>query len=117
MSLLPELMGSWFSRPFAADSSKGHNAQPAEYSQCDVTDTEVHQQNDDQLDSTSDDLGDESQPLPTYCYCNRPEFGRMLACDNQDCAIEWFHIEHDSQRKVVLSRLQEESKILSRKQS
>ena len=42
-------MGSWFSRPFVADSSKGHSAQPVEYSQCDVTGTEVHQQNDGQL--------------------------------------------------------------------
>mmetsp|Transcript_12503 Transcript_12503/g.31764 ORF Transcript_12503/g.31764 Transcript_12503/m.31764 type:complete len:311 (+) Transcript_12503:396-1328(+) len=30
---------------------------------------------------------------PTYCYCNRVSFGQMVACDADDCAWEWFHIE------------------------
>eukprot|EP00899_Mesostigma_viride_P012083 jgi/Mesvir1/20876/Mv07955-RA.2 len=30
---------------------------------------------------------------PTYCYCNRVYFGEMIACDNPDCIIEWFHFE------------------------
>lgn len=106
--LLPELMGSWFTRPLAVDSSEGHNAQATEHS----IDTAVHRQSDSQLDSLpSHDLGNESQPLPTCCYCRGPEFGRMLACDNKDCVIEWFHIEclklrkseHDSQREMILS--------------
>jgi len=29
---------------------------------------------------------------PTYCYCQRVSFGDMIACDNDDCAIEWFHL-------------------------
>jgi inhibitor of growth protein 3 len=28
---------------------------------------------------------------PTYCICNRVSFGEMIACDNDDCAREWFH--------------------------
>ncbi len=28
---------------------------------------------------------------PVYCYCQRVSFGEMIACDNPDCAIEWFH--------------------------
>jgi hypothetical protein len=28
-----------------------------------------------------------------YCYCRRVSFGEMVACDNPDCAIEWFHFE------------------------
>lgn len=30
-----------------------------------------------------------------YCYCRRPydEMSEMIACDAQDCAIEWFHFE------------------------
>lgn len=30
---------------------------------------------------------------PTYCYCNRISFGEMIACDNVECPIEWFHFE------------------------
>eukprot|EP00249_Psilotum_nudum_P011059 c22943_g1_i2 orf=316-1011(+) len=30
---------------------------------------------------------------PTYCYCNQVSFGEMVACDNPDCKIEWFHFD------------------------
>ena len=28
---------------------------------------------------------------PTYCLCKNVSFGQMVACDNDDCEIEWFH--------------------------
>lgn len=28
---------------------------------------------------------------PKYCHCKRISFGEMIACDNPDCPIEWFH--------------------------
>ncbi|CAF3399710.1 unnamed protein product [Rotaria sp. Silwood1] len=28
---------------------------------------------------------------PRYCICNQVSFGRMIACDNPHCQIEWFH--------------------------
>ena len=28
---------------------------------------------------------------PTYCLCHKVSFGQMVACDNDDCEIEWFH--------------------------
>ncbi|KAI8984478.1 hypothetical protein BDF20DRAFT_392351 [Mycotypha africana] len=30
---------------------------------------------------------------PVYCYCNQVSFGEMVACDNPDCEVEWFHLE------------------------
>jgi len=30
---------------------------------------------------------------PVYCTCQRVSFGEMIACDNPDCAVEWFHYE------------------------
>ncbi|KAF2215387.1 hypothetical protein CERZMDRAFT_20531, partial [Cercospora zeae-maydis SCOH1-5] len=27
-----------------------------------------------------------------YCYCNRGSYGEMVACDNDNCAKEWFHL-------------------------
>jgi hypothetical protein len=27
-----------------------------------------------------------------YCYCGDGEYGTMVACDNQNCPYEWFHI-------------------------
>lgn len=28
---------------------------------------------------------------PRYCLCNQVSYGDMVACDNEDCTIEWFH--------------------------
>ncbi|KGG52070.1 hypothetical protein DI09_215p20, partial [Mitosporidium daphniae] len=30
---------------------------------------------------------------PTYCFCKQVAFGEMIACDNDDCDIKWFHFE------------------------
>lgn len=29
----------------------------------------------------------------TYCYCNGPYVGKMVGCDGDNCAIEWFHFD------------------------
>jgi len=29
---------------------------------------------------------------PTYCVCSQVSYGQMIACDNPECPIEWFHI-------------------------
>ncbi|CAG8487915.1 10250_t:CDS:2 [Paraglomus brasilianum] len=28
---------------------------------------------------------------PTYCYCQQVSYGEMVACDDDECEIEWFH--------------------------
>ena len=28
---------------------------------------------------------------PTYCICQQVSFGEMIACENDDCPIEWYH--------------------------
>ncbi|KAK2804147.1 hypothetical protein FQN50_006689 [Emmonsiellopsis sp. PD_5] len=37
-----------------------------------------------------DDEDDEGEPR--YCYCNQVSFGEMVACDNETCPREWFHL-------------------------
>ena len=38
--------------------------------------------------------GDPDDPNePKYCYCNRGSYGEMIACDNEQCPREWFHLE------------------------
>jgi hypothetical protein len=32
-------------------------------------------------------------PEQLFCYCKRGFFGDMVACDNEKCKIEWFHLE------------------------
>lgn len=30
---------------------------------------------------------------PVYCTCRRVSFGKMVACENSNCDIEWYHYE------------------------
>ena len=29
--------------------------------------------------------------MKLYCYCKRPSFNPMIACDGENCEIEWYH--------------------------
>ncbi|CAD8170839.1 unnamed protein product [Paramecium octaurelia] len=33
------------------------------------------------------------QNEPLYCKCQKPSFGSMVMCDNQQCSKQWFHLE------------------------
>ncbi|KAJ4488305.1 hypothetical protein J3R30DRAFT_3363914 [Lentinula aciculospora] len=39
-----------------------------------------------------------------YCYCNKPSDGEMVACDNENCVNQWFHLSC-----IGLSQLPDES--------
>ncbi|KAH7106867.1 hypothetical protein BKA62DRAFT_685327 [Auriculariales sp. MPI-PUGE-AT-0066] len=41
-----------------------------------------------------DDDGDQDGELDEkqYCYCNQISYGDMVACDNEECPREWFHL-------------------------
>ena len=68
-AILPELVGKFFSRPpqkgtwITQGSSKESNT----------------------ADADTDLYGKIS------CYCKQPEFQKMMACDNPECPIKWFH--------------------------
>lgn len=47
-----------------------------------LTDT-LGNQNADELNEDTD--------LELFYLCNQPEYGKMIACDNEDCDIVWFH--------------------------
>ena len=37
--------------------------------------------------------GEEEGNEPKYCYCNDVSYGEMVACDNESCEREWFHLK------------------------
>lgn len=43
------------------------------------------------LDDTSESSEDNSDKL--YCICQRPEYGKMVCCDNNQCKYIWFHYQ------------------------
>lgn len=61
-----------------------------------VDDPSVPDLADDEVDEEEDDDVSEHDPddpnEPKYCYCNRGSYGEMVACDNDACPKEWFHI-------------------------
>lgn len=32
-------------------------------------------------------------PEPRYCICNDISYGDMIACDKENCPIEWYHLD------------------------
>jgi hypothetical protein len=38
------------------------------------------------------DAGEEDVDEARYCYCNEVSYGDMIACDNDSCPREWFHL-------------------------
>ncbi|KJY00533.1 hypothetical protein TI39_contig323g00019 [Zymoseptoria brevis] len=45
------------------------------------------------IDDDEDSEHDPDDPdEPKYCYCNRGSYGEMVACDNDVCPREWFHL-------------------------
>jgi hypothetical protein len=41
---------------------------------------------------SSENEEDESSSFePVYCLCQKANYGDMIRCDSDDCAIEWFH--------------------------
>ncbi|KAH7092945.1 hypothetical protein FB567DRAFT_575748 [Paraphoma chrysanthemicola] len=51
-------------------------------------------------EAESDEDGDE----PRYCYCNEVSYGNMVACDNDDCPREWFHLACVNLEKAPVGR-------------
>lgn len=44
-----------------------------------------------QRDSSVDEIAaDEDSQV--YCFCQQVSFGQMVACDNENCEREWFHL-------------------------
>ncbi|CAK5265259.1 unnamed protein product [Mycena citricolor] len=44
---------------------------------------------DDPIDVEEDGEGEDEG---LYCFCQKQSYGDMIACDNDDCPTEWFHL-------------------------
>jgi hypothetical protein len=88
-------------------STKAEADRPAE---ADVSDIEIEEAEAEADADAEEDEGDgeaegeEESNEPKYCYCNDVSYGEMVACDNESCAREWFHL-----RCAGLSRAPDEN--------
>ena len=74
LSILPELIGKFYTRPPAVPTTNYSSELPGP--------SNIH---------TGVDSSESHTRL--YCYCRGPESGNMIACDNPACPIEWFHFD------------------------
>jgi hypothetical protein len=53
--------------------------------------------NDAAMDEAEDSFEQQMSALqvdptePVYCTCRRVSYGQMIACENPDCEVEWYH--------------------------
>ena len=80
-SILPELMGKFYSH---TSHSVQHGVEPQEPCQSGTSSLLAE---DTIMNTANDDV------LQTYCYCNGPEEGEMVGCDNSNCVYRWFHLK------------------------
>lgn len=45
----------------------------------------------DEDDAEMGGVDDEGEDTKLYCFCKRVSHGDMVACDNENCPVEWFH--------------------------
>lgn len=63
-------------------SSAAPAREPGDYAQLD----------DEEIEGEESEHDPDDPNEPKYCYCNRGSYGEMVACDNELCPREWFHL-------------------------
>ena len=76
VAVLPELLGKWYSKePIKKPDS-------------------ASLEDDNDQTGTDHDKG-------SWCYCRKKESGQMIACDNAECYIQWFHTKCLHVKKIL----------------
>ena len=83
-SILPELIGKFYSRTSELVSVT-QTPSPSGPS-CSVPLSEPGPS------SSVPSVKTDGDSAKTYCYCQGPEYGDMVGCDNPSCLHEWFHL-------------------------
>ena len=115
--LLPEILGKYYTRPNSDLTQVTDNEQPSTSGNndtqklstssnssetintggisgtgsSDTLDQNISASNSNDVPDNDDNVFDNDEE-PTYCYCNGPDKGKMIACDNPTCPMEWFHV-------------------------
>ena len=98
--MLPEVLGHWYTRQVVSTmdecqpSSSQLVADDRDHTEPHplLSNTDGNQPSSSQL--VVDNCGDvKSEVNEVYCYCKGPEEGKMIGCDNNECAIQWFYLD------------------------
>mmetsp|Transcript_7457 Transcript_7457/g.6688 ORF Transcript_7457/g.6688 Transcript_7457/m.6688 type:complete len:258 (+) Transcript_7457:7-780(+) len=58
----------------------------------------------EEFNETLDEMMKKNKHEPKYCLCKRVSFGEMVACENEDCRIEWFHFQCVGLKKAPVDK-------------
>ena len=70
----------------------GESACGATRSQCTTTTRSPSGEGKEDDADVSSSSGKAEIPKEVYCICRQVSFGEMIACDGDNCKIEWFHL-------------------------
>lgn len=77
----------------AVPTSQNPPSPPADAAESDVALPDAEEENQEEEEEEEDEEHDPDDPNePKYCYCQRGSYGEMVACDNEGCTKEWFHL-------------------------
>ena len=98
VAVLPELLGRWFSRPPERISMNcGSLPHPvlatSETNTVDSAAPTTSRANLGDIETKSNTDSPDMHGTDKYCYCQQGEHGKMIGCDNDSCAYQWFHME------------------------
>ena len=99
VAVLPELLGRWFSRPperISMNNSESLRCPiPAspETNTHDLSSPTTSGANSGDIEPKSNADSPGMHGTDKYCYCQQGEHGKMIGCDNDSCAYQWFHLE------------------------
>ena len=79
-SLLPELLGKWYTRLVVNSTNIDHR-----------NENSASQSRENTAMANQSTIATTSSSQNLYCYCCSPKDRLMIACDNTECKIEWFH--------------------------
>ena len=97
--LLPELLGKWYTKGVVGNTPACSHSEPTVTQESEATASELMDQESGATTTGQENVATTSYNDATasggenlYCYCNGPEEGTMIACDNRNCKIEWYHL-------------------------
>lgn len=74
-------------------SSKGNNTSNQSTTLVTVAPTSKRQKVDSKTDDSKKVKHAEEETNDVYCFCRQVSFGEMIGCDNDNCKIQWFHMQ------------------------
>ena len=97
--LLPELLGNWYTQPVVKSSNSDQNTTTSQSNENAANQSNIITASANVITASANVItasanvitASASQHMELYCYCHGPEKGSMIACDNSECKIEWFH--------------------------